>query len=170
MNYSISLVLAVFILFSGISLYFFWVFSKLRKRKYSLVTAASGNVSIDEEQLKDIACQLDNLMGKHKLYTNPDLSIVELANMVGTNRTYLSSCINVCFNQNFCSYINGFRKEEARRVLMHNEKITHKELAMASGFGSVDTMKRVIRQKAGMTFNDWKLSVHNECQNLNLRF
>ncbi len=124
--------------------------------------AGVDSFNYSDKQLESIACQLTDILCKQKVYTNPNLTITDMANMVGTNRTYVSSSINTFYNQNFCSYVNQFRLEAMRTYLLEDQKISNKELASNAGFGSVDTMKRVVKQKTGLSITDWKRQVHIE--------
>ncbi len=57
--------------------------------------------------------KLAQLMETDQLYLNPTLTIVELTNAVGTNRTYLSDYLHKELNTNFYDYINSFRIQKA---------------------------------------------------------
>ncbi|HOG06324.1 MAG TPA: helix-turn-helix domain-containing protein [Paludibacter sp.] len=114
------------------------------------------------EQLRKIANQLDRIFADHKIYTNSDLTICDLANELGTNRTYVSSSINVCYNQNFNSYVNQFRLDEMKDIILNRSDVSNKELVSMCGFGSIDTMKRVVKQKTGLSLNDWKEQILRE--------
>lgn len=101
------------------------------------------------------------------MYTNPELSIHDLAEMIGTNRSYVSSSINIFYNQNFCTYINQYRLNELKDTIIEEGKATQKELAVKCGFGSIDTMKRAIKQKTGLNMKDWKEYIFKENQENN---
>ncbi|MDD4489180.1 MAG: AraC family transcriptional regulator [Paludibacter sp.] len=108
------------------------------------------------EQLREIAEKLDYILTNQKMYTNPELSIHDLAAIIGTNRSYVSSSINIFYNQNFCSYINQYRLNALKETIEEENYFTQKELAVKCGFGSIDTMKRTVKQKTGLTIKEWK--------------
>ena len=96
---------------------------------------------------------------ENKIYLNGDLTIQDLAKMVGSNRTYLSTTINQKFNQNFCAFVNGFRVKELERVILENPDYVLEQYALLCGFGSVNSMKRSLRANSGISFNELKAIV-----------
>jgi len=92
-----------------------------------------------------------------KIYLNSALTIQNIAQAVGTNRTYVSTIINQHFDQNFCTFVNSFRIDELTEVVIQHPEYTNLEFAESCGFGSIDSMKRAITAKTGMTFQEWKL-------------
>lgn len=102
---------------------------------------------------------------EEKIYLNSQLNIMDIVQAVGTNRTYISSIINQHYNQNFCSFVNSYRIEEMERVLLENPDYTNEILADCCGFGSLNSLKRAIFAKTGMTLPEWKnqiLSTRNK--------
>lgn len=92
-----------------------------------------------------------------KIYLNSALTIQNIAQAVGTNRTYVSTVINQHFDQNFCTFVNSFRIDELTAVVKQHPEYTNLELAESCGFGSIDSMKRAIAAKTGLTFQEWRL-------------
>jgi len=91
-----------------------------------------------------------------KVYLNSKLNIMDVVEAVGTNRTYVSLVINQKYNQNFCTFVNGYRIEELRRVIITNPEYTNETLAQCCGFGSLNSMKRAISFKTGLSMSDWR--------------
>ena len=89
------------------------------------------------EQLRKIANQLNRIFADHKIYTNSDLTICDLASKLGTNRTYVSSSINVCYNQNFNSYVNQFRLDEMKDIILNDNDVTKKNLFPCADLGQL---------------------------------
>ena len=143
---------------------FLFLFHVRQKRKEFKTIDKDQDTSpkYHQEQLRKIANRLDRILADHKIYTNSDLTICDLANKLGTNRTYVSSSINTCYNQNFNSYVNQFRLDEMKDIILNENDVTNKELVSMCGFGSIDTMKRVVKQKTGLSLNDWKEQILRE--------
>lgn len=133
-------------------------FKKNKQRKMILQQNAETllNAKINQKQLDYIAAKLDLKLKTEKIYTNPDLSIQDLAAEIGTNRSYISSTINTFYNRNFCSYINHYRFQELADTLIKENDYSHKELATKCGFGSIDSMKRTVKMKTGLSMKEWK--------------
>ena len=97
-----------------------------------------------------------------KIYLNHNLIITDLVKTLGTNRSYISSVINQQYNQNFCSFTNGFRIEELKNRLQKDPEYSLVELAEICGFGSVNSMKRAVSSKTGLIFADFKKQIYND--------
>ena len=93
---------------------------------------------------------------EQKIYLNSQLDILQVVQIVGVNRSYLSAVINRQYNQNFCSFVNGFRIEELHRVYAVNPEYSNETLAERCGFGSVNSLKRSVYAKTGMSITEWK--------------
>lgn len=117
---------------------------------------ASVNCKSNNKRLDIIASKLDYKLKTEKMFTNPELSIQDLADEIGTNRSYVSSTINNFYNQNFCSYINQYRFQELADIIVREKDCPHKELATKCGFGSVDSMKRTVKINTGLSMKEWK--------------
>ena len=96
---------------------------------------------------------------EEKIYLNNQLNIMDIVQAVGTNRTYISSIINQMYNQNFCSFVNSYRIDELERILFANPDYTNEILADSCGFGSLNSLKRALFAKTGLTLPEWKKQV-----------
>lgn len=99
------------------------------------------------------------LFNDKKVYLNSRLNIMDVVQTVGTNRTAISNLINQHYNQNFCSFVNSYRMEELARVYTENNKYTNEFLAERCGFGSLNSLKRAVTSKTGLSLYDWKKSI-----------
>jgi len=99
-----------------------------------------------------------------KIYLNSQLNIMDVVKAIGTNRTYLSSIINLEQDQNFCSFVNNYRVEELERVFSENPDSSYETLAEQCGFGSVISMKRAVSSKTGMSMKEWKRKQYNNSE------
>jgi len=92
----------------------------------------------------------------NKIYLDNQLNILDVVQAVGTNRSYISTVINQQYNQNFCSFVNGFRLQELQRVYTQNPDYTNEVLAECCGFGSVSSLRRAVYAKTGLSVTEWK--------------
>ena len=92
----------------------------------------------------------------NKIYLDSQLNILDVVQAVGTNRSYISTVINQQYNQNFCSFVNGFRLQELQRVYEENPEYTNDALAECCGFGSVSSLRRAVFSKTGLSVSEWK--------------
>jgi len=96
------------------------------------------------------------LFNEKKIYLDSQLTILDIVKAVGTNRTYISAIINQQYNQNFCSFVNSYRIEELERTILENRYFTYDTLAECCGFGSVNSLKRAVFAKTGISVSEWK--------------
>lgn len=78
-----------------------------------------------------------------KLYLNPMISLVSLAEELHTNRTYLSNGIHSCYNQNFSDFINTLRIKYALELMKAGgEDVNIKDVALKSGYNHIQSFYR----------------------------
>ncbi len=116
----------------------------------SLSHTASESRKYSNEQLSK---QLIELFLIKNAYRNPDLKITDVAQLLGTNRTYVSELINNEFKCSFVEFVNHYRFNEAKRLLNedNSENYSLNEISEHAGFGSPGTFIRVFRQFEGIT-------------------
>lgn len=123
--------------------------------KYELVQFYTQSVQEQNLFINKILFEFE----EKKIYLNKDLTMHDLAKIVGSNRTYLSSAINHRFNQNFCAFVNGFRVKELERIIKENPDFAVDEYVVRCGFGSVNSMKRSVTAITLMSFSEFKSSL-----------
>lgn len=108
---------------------------------------------------KVIMKKLLDIFETEKIYLNSQLNITDIVQLVGTNRTYISTIINQQYNQNFCSFVNTYRMNELEQIFTADPYTNNKLLAEKSGFGSFNSMKRAVELRTGKSLNEWKSEV-----------
>ncbi|MEG1649107.1 MAG: AraC family transcriptional regulator, partial [Rikenellaceae bacterium] len=85
----------------------------------------------------------------HKPYLNPSLRITDLAQELGTNRTYLSVFINTEYGVNFSRYINRLRLNELDRLRRTPSlsELTRTELIDRAGFSNYQGYVRSLKNE-----------------------
>ena len=111
--------------------------------------------STEEERL-DIDFWKEKILEQievQQIYTDPNLSLTELAKTIQTNRSILSSVINQGFGMNFNDFINSKRVEAVILKLEDGEHLKHTLLSIAldSGFNSKATFNRAFKKYSSMT-------------------
>lgn len=124
----------------------------------TLDNALSPEINLSETQ--DLLDQrIQTFFDLHKIYLKPNLTIQDVAQAVGTNRTYISGHINQRYHLNFCTFVNHHRVDEAERILKQNPQSSMQQLADVCGFGSTDSLKRAVLNKSGLSFAEWRKQV-----------
>lgn len=109
--------------------------------------------NLEEEELEQWAEKLEKLMEKKKPYTNPKLSINDLASMMDTSVHHLSKVINQFFNKNFFEFVNSYRINDFKIQVQNanNRHLTFLALAYQVGFNSKTSFNRAFKKHTGQT-------------------
>lgn len=110
-----------------------------------------GLLVTQEEQV--IFDKLHAYLRESKAYTQPGLTMVSLSNELGIRQQTLSQAIKNCTNTNYYAYINDFRLEEFKQLLLSemNQKFSIEGLAKQAGFGSKTTFYAFFKKTEGIT-------------------
>ncbi len=107
---------------------------------------------------KNIGPLLKQHCEQRQIYLQYDISLAQLAMLIGTNRVYLSRHFaeqGTTYN----AYINGLRIRHFvslyREAVQAHQPITVQQLAHQSGFRSYGTFNTAFKQCMGMTATEW---------------
>lgn len=120
----------------------------------SLEDRLTPNKLTDDDQrtqdLYDRACQL---MTEKRVFKDPTLSRERLAEMLGTNRTYLSQAIKEKGGMNYQQFVNSYRINEAIRLFSDPSTKDYplKQIWSDLGFSSPSTFYKLFQQAVGIT-------------------
>lgn len=93
-----------------------------------------------------------------QLYLQYDLTLSQLAQIIGTNRLYLSQHFS-SQRMTYNAYINGLRIQHFinlyHKVATTHQSITAQQLAYQSGFRSYNTFSVAFKKVMGMTATEW---------------
>ncbi|OFZ07161.1 MAG: hypothetical protein A2322_06910, partial [Bacteroidetes bacterium RIFOXYB2_FULL_39_7] len=116
------------------------------------------NKLIPDERLDELKSQLNDLISKEELFLDSDLSLGKLARYMNISPHHLSYVINNGFNLNFYSYINTFRVEKAKNLLVNRELDRYSLIGIAyeSGFNSKTSFNTMFKKLTGQTPSQFK--------------
>lgn len=104
----------------------------------------------DKESDKDLFVKIENLMRSENLYRQKDLSLDKLAEMLATNRTYVSKAINNYSGHTFFSYLDSYRIQFATAAVSDIEaNLPFKKIADDAGYNSVQVFYRAFSKSTG---------------------
>ena len=101
---------------------------------------------------KELFEKVEKLMREQKVYRMKSLTRDSLAEMLGTNRTYLSRAVNSMSGKSFSDYLNTWRIIEATLIMADKSKdIPLKQLADDLGYSSISVFYRSFQKETGVT-------------------
>lgn len=174
-----SIVMTMFI---SISLFFLTNVEMMSQRKrftlHGIVTSSFTEAGItfsDEDEGKHTRITEDNVFQKdlvtvrtnhiiekmhqafetEKAYTNPELTVAAMAEMIGTNRTTLSNIVNQQYGVTFRDLANRYRIDAAKDYILQHPMATQEEIAVACGFRSASAFNHKFKEIEGMPPTLW---------------
>lgn len=117
-----------------------------------------SNLSSDEIGL--INQKLISAIQDEKLFLNPDLTIKEVADSIGSNTKNVSQVINQMHHKNFFDFINSYRCAEVKQILEAEEKSTIMEAMFQAGFNSKSSFNKEFKKLTGQTPTEFKRSMN----------
>ena len=107
---------------------------------------------------KNIGPLLKTHCEEPQLYLQYDISVSQLASLIGINRSYLSKHFALQ-GTTYNAYINGLRIQHFIKLYHEaaetHQPITAQQLAYQSGFRNYNTFSAAFKQMKGMTATEW---------------
>ncbi len=139
-------------------LLFFCAATYLGARHLSFLTtpglaAKYAGSNLDDAQLKSLSDRITLLAMRDKPFLDPHLSAEKLAELADISPRQLSQVLNDGVGQSFFEWINGYRIEEAKKMLAHpgQRDKTVLEILYAAGFNSKSAFHRAFKEHTGLT-------------------
>ena len=119
---------------------------------------------VSPEECKRLFRLLEQEMKRNKPYRNPNLKVADLAVAIGTTSHSLSYLFNQYLEKNYYDYINEYRVEEFKSLILKDEYAKYTLTAMAElcGFSSRASFFRTFKKLAGITPNEYIKQVSGE--------
>lgn len=117
-----------------------------KKEKYD------GN-SLTQEEIDSLYEKLKTVIKEKELFLNEKLSLEELSLEVGEKNYKISRVINEKAGRNFYEFINSYRVQHAKKLLLNpdNQRDRIGEIMFDSGFNSKSTFNSAFKKETGLT-------------------
>lgn len=137
---------------------------KPEKKSTSSIEDKYRTNKVSPEECKRLFRLLEQEMKRNKPYRNPDLKVADLAVAIGTTSHSLSYLFNQYLQKNYYDYINEYRVEEFKSLILKDEYAKYTLTAMAElcGFSSRASFFRTFKKLAGITPNEYIKQVADE--------
>ncbi len=119
---------------------------------------------LEDEVGRELSKRLIKLMEDQKPFTNSELSLRNLADMLEISPHNLTEVINKFSNKNFYDFVNTYRVEEVKARIRNQENNNYTLLAIGleSGFNSKSSFNSVFKKNTGLTPSQYKKGLQTE--------
>jgi AraC-like DNA-binding protein len=114
----------------------------------------ASEICINELEL--VEASLISYFKTSKPWLNSHLNIWEVSKSIGSNRSYVSRVINENIGCNFNDFVNMYRVNEAKKLLIEQPETTILEISEKAGFGSVNSFMRIFKKMENCTPNQFR--------------
>ena len=121
-------------------------------------TEAEGKSAKEESvipQNEHLIEAMHKLMEEELYYLKDNISIDDMAQQLGTNRTYVTRLMRQEYGLTFIEYVNVARIQYSQMLLYRSPHITLDEVAEKSGFQSTSNYCRAFKRYTGTTPKGW---------------
>lgn len=133
--------------------YSFFLFFLFKKKITSKIfeTIKQKNTSSHLAEADVLIDRLNTIMSNEKLFTNPDLKLLEVAQKLEISSHELSKLLNNNLGKSFTDWVNEYRIEEAKQLLQNNSLYTIEAIGNQSGFNSKSAFYKAFKKLLGTT-------------------
>lgn len=109
-------------------------------------------------KLDGLVTRIIELMEEEKLYQETELTLHQLAAKLEVPTYMVSQALNEGMKKNFYDLVNGYRVEEAKRLLLdsNNRSYTILSVGFEAGFNSKTTFNTVFKKFTGLTPTEFR--------------
>lgn len=117
--------------------------------------------ALSEDKNEELFERVKDLIENARVYRDGTLTLEKLAEMLSTNRSYLSRVINEKTGYNFNKYINSYRIAEAVEILSDKSTADRqmKEIGCGLGFNSPSTFYKAFSDETGMSPSSFRRKI-----------
>lgn len=115
----------------------------------------AGVESADDTSQAVLMEKIRAQMQDQQLFRSKGLTVTELAEAVGSNRSYVSACINRQAKQSFSDFVNSWRIRYARLLMEEKPPLPMTEVAERAGFTDRVSFYRSFKKITGMSPSEW---------------
>ena len=127
------------------------------------IEAPESPVQSDQNPMEDDALSADfkRLMNDKKLFLQPNLTLEDVADILHSNKTYVSRMVNNSYGQGFSELMNRMRVDYAKEYILSHRSARQSEIARNCGFLSASSFNTVFKKVTGTTPKIWLASTDN---------
>jgi AraC-like DNA-binding protein len=111
------------------------------------------NTTLTQEYLLDVIKKIESHMLERKPYLDGELTLTSLAGQLEINPNQLSQILNEGLGENFYRFVNRYRVEESKRLLLDPAFAHYNILGIAfqAGFSTKSTFNKTFKELTGLS-------------------
>lgn len=115
-------------------------------------------LGLSSKKIEEIISKARLVMEQEKLYQEPELTLQDMADKIGFPSHQVSQAINDGLQKSFYDLVNGYRVEEAKRLLLDPKSRNYTILSVGfeAGFNSKTTFHTVFKKFTGLTATEYR--------------
>lgn len=138
--------------------------NKLEKEEIDVIIIETSNLEVNQKKLisdaylQEMKYSLIQVMENKKPFLDPELSLFKLSSQLDISSHLLSYIINKGCDENFYQFINGYRIEEAKKMIQ-DPNMQHLSLigiAFEVGFNSKTVFNTTFKKRTNQTPSEFK--------------
>lgn len=148
--------LVIYFLYRNLQSKYKIIYQKELHKNHTIYTR-NGNLSnksasvSNENEWKTLWDHMNTILLEEELYLDPKLNVEVLAKKCNTNKTYIYKCIKSYTSDNFNTFINKYRIEKSKKLILERQDYDVKSIGELSGFNSPRTFFRVFKEITGLS-------------------
>ena len=141
----------------------FYIYHRQHKQRL-VIPEKEETEANDEHQTDDpksstndeLMQRIHHIVVEKQRFLDSELTASSLATILDTHRNNISSCINNQMGCNFSQYINTYRVEHAKELMLQNPNLKLNTIAYETGFANEMSFYRNFKAITGMTPSEWR--------------
>ena len=117
---------------------------------------------MDDARMQQLMQRIEREMIIGERFRMPGLKISDVAEAVGSNRSYVSGAINRLSGLSFSDYVNRFRVRYAQELIRNQGKaLPLSEVSERSGYADRTSFYRAFKKETGVSPSEWMTSFYD---------
>ncbi len=130
-------------------------------KAFQLKTTELNGDAFKKNENTSLFQQLSASILNNELFLNSNLSLADLGKIIKKTPQKTSEIINQNAKQNFNDFINSFRIEKSKDLLVKHKDLTISSIAFDSGFNSLSSFNAAFKKNTGVTPSTYRKSNNN---------
>ncbi|MGB0891074.1 MAG: helix-turn-helix domain-containing protein [Flavobacteriaceae bacterium] len=137
------------VVFYGLLIFF--LSKKNRDSIFQDIPQKYASKKINKKEANRLLKSLNLIMIEKEFYKNANIKLKDISKELGVSSHQLSQLLNDNLGKSFALFINEYRVEEAKRIIISNHQFTLEAIGFEAGFSSKSTFYAAFKKIVGKT-------------------